>query len=181
MYERIWEQPHVGGMSGARRCFLWLIGWLVSIQLVSGAVRLLSGPEGLVPGAARLVVQVTLVAGLWLVTSRVLLFGRIGWWRLSVGAVVSGVVLVLYNRGAGLVMPAYVEANAEQFGTLGVILAISTWMIGFGALLVGSALVGRVVSEDPTVLRVVRAMETAVRDATAARRRAAGPPPPPAA
>jgi membrane protein len=180
MYERIWEEPHVGGVSGARRCFLWLIGWLVSIQLVSGVGRLLSGPDGLVPGAARLVLQVSLVAGLWLVTSRLLLFGRVGWWRLSLGAVITGIVLVLYSRGSGLVMPAYVRANAEQFGTLGVILAVSTWMIGFGAVLVGSALVGRVASEDPTVLRVVKATESALRDATAARRRAAGPPPPPA-
>lgn len=180
MYERIWEQPHIGGMSGARRCFLWLIGWIASVQLVSGVVRLLSGPEGLLPGTVRFVVQVALVAGLWLVTSRLLLFGRISWWRLSVGAALTGVFLVLYNRGSGLVMPAYVEANAEQFGTLGVILAISTWMIGFGAILVGSALVGRVVSEDPTVLRVVRVTESVVRDVTGARRRAAGPPPPPA-
>lgn len=180
MYERIWEQPHVGGMSGARRCFLWLVGWLVSIQAVSGVLRLLSGPDGIVLGAFRFVLQVALVGGLWLVTSRLLLFGRVGWWRLSVGATLTGILLVGYNRGSGLVMPAYVDANAEQFGTLGVILAISTWMIGFGAILVGSALVGRVVSEDPTVLRVVSSSEAAVRDATAARRRAAPPPPPPA-
>jgi membrane protein len=180
MYERIWEQPHVGGMSGTRRCFLWLLGWLVSIQLVSGVLRLLSGPDGLVPGTARLVLQVALVSALWLVTSQLLLFGRIGWWRLAVGAVVTGVVLVAYNRGSGLVMPAYVAQSSEQFGTLGVILAISTWMIGFGAILVGSALVGRVVSEDPTVLRVVRSTESTVRAATAARRPAGGPPPPPA-
>lgn len=180
MYERIWEQRHIGGMSGARRCFLWLIGWLVSIQAVSGVVRLLSGPEGIVPGALRFALQVVLVGGLWLITSRLLLFGRISWWRLSVGAAITGVLLVLYNRGSGLVMPRYVDANAEQFGTLGVILAVSTWMIGFGAILVGSALVGRVVSEDPTVVRVVSSAEAAVRDARAARRRAAGPPPPPA-
>lgn len=181
MYERVWEQPHVGGMSGTRRCFLWLIGWLVSVQLVAGVARLLSGPDGVVPTAGRLVVQVALVSVIWLVTSRLLLFGRVGWWRLGVGAVVTGVLQVLYSRSSTLVMPAYVDANAEQFGTLGVILAISTWMIGFGAILVGSAVVGRVVSEDPTVLRVVSSAEAAVRGATAARRRAAGPPPPPAA
>jgi hypothetical protein len=54
-------------------------------------------------------------------------------------------------------------------------------MIGFGAILVGSAVVGRVATEDPTVLRVVSSTEAAVRAATAARRRAAGPPPPPPA
>lgn len=178
MYERVWELPHVGGMSGTRRCFLWLIGWLMSIQLVAGVVQLLSGPDSVVPGAMRFSLQAALVAGMWLVTSRLLLFGRVGWGRLTLGAALSGVLLVLYNRGSGLVMPVYVESNAEQFGTLGVILAVSTWMIGFGAILVGSALVGRVVSEDPTVVRVVSSAVAAVRAAPAARRRGAGPPPP---
>lgn len=188
MYERVWGLPHVGGMSGTRRCFLWLIGWLVSVQLVAAVVHLLSGPDGVVPTTMRLVLQAALVSGMWLVTSRLLLFGRVAWTRLLLGAVLSGVVLVLYNRGSGLVMPAYVESNARQFGTLGVILSISTWMIGFGAILVGSALVGRIVSEDPTVVRVVSSTAAAVRssrgrwrapDGTAARPPAGRPPRPP--
>lgn len=179
MYERVWERPHVGGVSGARRCFLWLVGWLVSLQLVAGTVRLLSGPDGVVPGALRFSLQALLVGGLWWLTARLLLFGRVPWVALLPGAALSGVLVVLYNRGSGLVMPPYVASNAEQFGTLGVILAISTWMIGFAAILVGSALVGRVVAEDPTVVRVVSSAAAAVRAAPAARRRGAGPPPPP--
>ena len=187
MYERVWQQPHVGGIGGTRRCFLWLVGWLVSIQLVAGVARLLHGPDGLAPVAARFVVQVALVSSVWLVTTRLLLFGRVAWSRLALGAVTTGLLQVLYSRGSGLVMPRYVEQNAEQFGTLGVILAISTWMIGFGAILVGSALVGRVVSEDPTVLRVIRSAGVAPRSrgrarperGTAAPPGGAPPPPPP--
>lgn len=163
MYERVWERPHVGGVSGARRCFIWLIGWLASIQTVSGVLRLLDGPDGVIPVIGRLGLQMLLVAAMWLVTSRLLLFGRVPWSKLVVGAVLTGVVQVLYGRGSGLVMPPYVQQNAEQFGTLGVILAISTWMIGFGAVLVACSLVGRVVSEDPMVLRLVRSSEAVVR------------------
>lgn len=163
MYERIWEQPHIGGVSGTRRCFFWLMGWLVSIQTVSGVLHLLDGPDGLLPVMARFGLQVVLVAATWLVTSWVLLFGRVAWQRLLLGAVLTGVVQVLYTRSSGFVMEPYVRQNAEQFGTLGVILAISTWMIGFGAILVGCALVGRVVSEDPTVLHIVRSSEAAAR------------------
>ena len=166
MFERAWEQPHVGGMNGTRRCFLWLLGWLLSLETVAGVARLLTG-DGVVPGMARLVLQMALVSATWLVTSRLLLFGRVAWTRLVVGAVLTGVLQVLYTRGSGLVMPVYVEQNAEQFGTLGIILSISTWMIGFGAILVGSAVVGRVVSEDPTVLRIVRSSEAAVRSSWA--------------
>jgi membrane protein len=181
MYERVWELPHVGGLSGTRRCFLWLVGWLVSVQTVSGVLRLLGGPAGLVPGALRLSVNAVLAAGIWLVTSRLLLFSRLPWRRLALGAAITGVLQVLYGRGSGLVMPRYVEQNAEQFGTLGVILAISTWMIGFGAILVGSALVGRVVSEDPTVRRVVRSAEATARSSWARLRRADGTAAPPRA
>ncbi|MGB0100827.1 MAG: YhjD/YihY/BrkB family envelope integrity protein [Nocardioides sp.] len=162
MYERVWEQPHIGGVSGARRCFVWLVGWLLSIQVVAGVLGLMSGLDGLVPSVSRLLIQMGLLTMLWLVTSWLLLFGRVRWWRLVVGAALTGVLQVIYTRGSGFVMPAYVENNSEQFGTLGVILSISTWMIGFGAILVGSALVGRVVSEDPTVVRLVRSTVAAV-------------------
>ena len=72
-------------------------------------------------------------------------------------------------------MPPYVEANADQFGTLGIILAISTWLIGFAGIMVGAALVGRIVSEDPTVLRVVSSVLALLSSGRARlRRRPAG-------
>lgn len=156
MYEKVWEERHVGGVTGMRRCLLWLIGWLLTLQLVGALRSLMGGVDGLVGITARLGVQMVLVAALWWATSWVLLFGRVEWRRLAFGAVLTGVVGVLYTRASGRLMPAYVDSNADQFGTLGVILAISTWLIGFAGVLVVTALVGRVVSEDPTVLRVVR-------------------------
>jgi membrane protein len=156
MYEKVWEQRHIGGVSGTRRCFVWLIGWLVTLQLVGGLRSLLGAVDGMVGVTTRLGVQMLVLSLLWLVTSRVLLFGRVGWRRLALGALLTGCVGVVYNRASGAFMPAYVDASADQFGTLGVILAISTWLIGFAGVMVASALVGRVVSEDPTVLRIVR-------------------------
>ncbi|MBZ5738232.1 YhjD/YihY/BrkB family envelope integrity protein [Nocardioides mangrovi] len=155
MYERIWEVPHVGGISGARRCLLWLLGWLMTLQLAGALRRIADGLGGLLGDGAAFVVQVVLLTIIWWATSWVLLFGRVAWSRLLLGAVLTGAIGVSYNRGSSWLMPPYVHANAEQFGTLGVILAISTWLIGFAAVLVGSALVGRIVSEDPTVTRVV--------------------------
>ena len=68
----------------------------------------------------------------------------------------TGSLGVFYNRASATFMPHYVDANADQFGTLGIILAVSTWLIGFAGIMVASALVGRVVSEDPTVRMVFR-------------------------
>ena len=158
MYEKVWEQHHIGGVSGARRCFVWLIGWLLTLQLVGGLRGLMSGVDGLFGATTRVGLQMVVLSLLWLVTSWVLLFGRVRWGQLVLGAAVTGILGVLYNRASAAVMPRYVESNSEQFGTLGIILAISTWLIGFAGIMVSSALVGRVVSEDPTVLRVVRAL-----------------------
>jgi membrane protein len=159
MYEKVWDQPHVGGVVGLRRCLGWLIGWLVTLQLLGGIRAVMIGADGIAVGTARLVLQMIALSAIWWATSWLLLFGRVGWRRLALGAVLTGGLGVLYTRGSALVMPPYVEANAQQFGTLGIILAISTWLIGFAGIMVGAALVGRVVSEDPTVLRIVRLVQ----------------------
>jgi membrane protein len=158
MYERVWEQPHVGGVVGLRRCLGWLIGWLVTLQLAGGLRALLLGADNLAAGTARLLFQMAALTLIWWATSWLLLFGRVAWRRLLLGAALTGVFAAIYTRTSTLVMPPYVQANAQQFGTLGVILAVSTWLIGFAGIIIAAALVGRVVSEDPTVLRVVRSV-----------------------
>ncbi len=175
MYERVWEVPHIGGVSGARRCFTWLIGWLMTLQIVGGLGAMLGAIDGLIGVSTRLVAQILFLSLLWWGTSWVLLFGRVRWHKLALGALLTGSIGVLYNRASGLVMPPYVSANADQFGTLGIILAVSTWLIGFAAIMVGSALVGRVVSEDPTVLKLVGlARESLAASWARLRRRPAG-------
>ena len=159
MYERVWEVPHIGGVVGLRRCLGWLIGWLVTLQIAGGLRALLLGADNLAAGTARLVFQMVVLSLIWWATSWLLLFGRVGWRRLVLGAALTGVLGVIYTRGSSVIMPPYVQANADQFGTLGIILAISTWLIGFAGIMVGAALVGRIVSEDPTVLRVVRLVQ----------------------
>jgi membrane protein len=155
MHERVWEQPHVGGISGARRCLLWLIGWMVTLQLLGGLSTLLTGFGGLLGSGLSLAVRGLALALIWWVTGWLLLFGRVPWVKLALGALIIGYAGVIYNQGSSLLMPHYVQANAQQLGTLGIILAISTWLIGFAAIMVAGALIGRVVSEDPTVLRLV--------------------------
>lgn len=171
MYERIWEQPHVGGMSGARRCLLWLLGWMMTLQIAGALRRAFDGIGGLVGDGLALALQGLVLSLIWWATSWVLLFGRLPWRSLAIGALLTGYLGVLYNRGSTLVMPPYVQANADQFGTLGVILAVSTWLIGFAAVMVGAALVGRIVSEDPTVTRLATSVWEAARPLLPHRRR----------
>ncbi len=137
MYEKVWEQHHIGGVVGYRRCLFWLIGWLVTLQLIGGLRAVFVAVDGLAAGTARLVLQMIALALVWWVTTWVLLFGRVAWRRIALGAVLTGVLGVVYTRGSTILMPPYVQANADQFGTLGIILAVSTWLIGYAGIMVG--------------------------------------------
>ncbi|MFJ2755790.1 YhjD/YihY/BrkB family envelope integrity protein [Nocardioides sp. NPDC087217] len=147
MLERVWEQEHVGGVRGAGRCLLWVAVWLACLGLVNAVVNLITDPGDLL----RPLLQAVGAIAVWWGTGWVLLFGRTRGWLLLPGAVLTGVVQVLYSRGSAWLMPVYVESNAEQFGMLGVILALSTWLIGFGGIIVGGALLGRLLVEDPVI------------------------------
>ncbi|MEU6135137.1 YhjD/YihY/BrkB family envelope integrity protein [Nocardioides sp. NPDC047086] len=152
MLERVWEQEHVGGMRGARRCLFWVVAWLGCLTVVNAVVELLTDPGN----PLRPLLQMLGASAVWWGSSWLLLFGRTRGWLLLPGAVLTGVVQVLYSRGSAWLMPPYVESNAEQFGMLGVILSLSTWLIGFGGIVVGGALLGRLLVEDPVISQIPR-------------------------
>jgi membrane protein len=147
LYERVWEQPHVGGVDGLRRSLGWLLAWFLALQVVAfvGFVGARIGEPALGPlfWAARVV-----LGGLiWWWSMRLLLAGRVPWGRLAFPAFLTGAGVWLYTAGSGLVMARYVRAEAQQFGTLGVVLAVATWLVGFASVMVVCAVLGRVVTE----------------------------------
>jgi len=154
MYERVWDRPHVGGVAGLRRSFVWLIGWLLTLQIVGALSFLVRGLQD--DTVIRLVLQTATSCLIWWWTTRMLLFGRVAWLRLAPTAVLTGTCLVLYSWGSNFVMPAYVDASASQFGGLGLILAITTWLVGAAGILVVAAVIGRVLVEDEDIARLVR-------------------------
>ena len=160
MYERVWDQRHIGGMEGIRRSSLWLVGWLITLQTLTALGFVLTKLTDL--GVVRFVLQGAATSLIWWWTARVLLFGRVPWRTLLLGAVLTGYGVVAYSWGSALVMPAYVASSAAAFGTLGLILAITTWLVGFAGLLVVAGVVGRAVVEDTEVHRLTHAIATRV-------------------
>ena len=156
MYERVWEQPHRGGLVGRRRCLGWLLGWL----MVSQALGLIGVSSRAVDVTALaplwFVVKVAVSTAIWWWSMHVLLFNRVSWRALLVPALVTGVSLTVYTGGSSVVMPKYVASSAIQFGTFGLVLALATWLVGFAGVIVVSAVLGRVVSEDPTIRSLAR-------------------------
>lgn len=164
MFERVWALPHVGGVRGNGRCFGWLAGWLVLLPLIA----LVSGALGRVLpfGSGVPLLSMVLATLVWWWSAHTLLVGRVPWVRLAPGAAIVGVVTVTYSSASGLVMPAYVASSTDQLGTLGLILATTTWLIGFSLILVVASILGRVLAVDPDVHRLLRSLPSIQRWST---------------
>jgi membrane protein len=141
MYARAWDLPARGGVRALRSSLLWILGWLLMLQVTALLLRTLSGIQH--AGPLPVLVQLSANTLLWWWTSRLLLGGRVPWRRLLPGAAVTALFMVLLTRGSALVMPAFTRSNLDQFGPLGVVFAIGSWLVVFGGVLVVATVVGR--------------------------------------
>lgn len=159
-YERVWSLPTVGGIRGRCRSLLWLLGWLVGLQLLTLLTWLMPGAS---PVWLRAVLKAASVGLLWWWTLHLLLSERIAWRPLAFPAFLTGVALTAYTVGSAAVIPRYAASSAEQYGTLGLVLAVATWLVGMAGVTIVSAVVGRVVVEDPWLRRLPVQVRAALR------------------
>jgi len=146
MYAQAWHLPSHRGMRAFRSSVVWLVVWVVAMQ----AAGLLARWSGDVPVGGRVSsLAVQLVAGtlIWLWSAHLLLGGRVGWVPLLPGAVVTAVLLVVFRHLSQLLMPTYVQANLDQFSSLGIVFAVASWLVVFGGVLVVATVAGRLGSE----------------------------------
>ena len=154
-YERVWERPHVRGLAGRWRALVWLLGWLLGLEILALVGALVDGVgdgDDLVAlEVLGFVVRVFMAALLWWWTMHFLLQDRVTWRTLAPAAALSGAGVVAFSAASSVVMPAYAASSMEQFGTLGLVLSVATWLVGFAGVLVVTAVVGRVLAEEPDV------------------------------
>ncbi len=93
-------------------------------------------------------------------------FSRVGWGACFPAALITGGVMIAYSNMSTLVMPRFAAKSAEQFGILGLVLTLATWLVGFAFVVVMSALLGRTLAED----EATRALAARVRSWLSARR-----------
>jgi membrane protein len=140
MYAIAWQLPRYHGARAIRSSVLWLLVWLVMLQ----ATAALSSWTDDVP-LTGLTVQLVGTTLIWWWTAHLLLGGRVSWPRLLPGGVATGVLLVALSRLSHAFMPAFVEANLEQFGPLGIVFAVASWLVTFGGVLIVATVLGRFV------------------------------------
>ena len=169
LFERVWERPHLGGVTALRRSLGWMVACVVYLQLLTLLLSVLTGFPG--SSLLRLTGQVVASTLLWWWTARVLLQGREPWGNLWPAALLTAIGIAVLTRGSQVLMPPYVRTNVEQFGALGLVFAASTWLLVFGGVLVVANVLGRVTVED---LGLRHVWETAARRRLTSRSRVEG-------
>jgi membrane protein len=140
MYALAWQLPRYHGARAIRGSVVWLVVWLLMLQATAALSRWTSGMP-----LAGLTIQLVGTTLIWWWTAHLLLGGRVSWTRLLPGGVATGAFLVTLSRLSHVFMPAFVEANLEQFGPLGIVFAVASWLVMFGGVLIVATVLGRFV------------------------------------
>lgn len=145
MYAKVWliAAPH--GARALQRGMVWLLAWVLVLQMIALLARSLSGVPGasVIDAAGHLVVNTLL----WWWTAHLLLDGRVAWRDLLPGAAATALLLLLLTTVSRTLMPQFTRSNLEQYGPLGVVFSLGSWLVVFGGALVVAAVVGRLLSE----------------------------------
>ncbi|MFG3257385.1 YhjD/YihY/BrkB family envelope integrity protein [Streptomyces sp. NPDC048172] len=148
--ERSWHLPHLGLRAMTWRWVVWLLVWSVAL-VFQGVLR---GGFG-AGGAVGMPLQGAAAVGLWWWTQHLLLAGRVGWLSLLPGALLTGAGATGFAAASGLWMPRSLRQSVEQFGPLGAVFTVLSWLILFCATVVVCVAVGQVLAQERAVRRVL--------------------------
>ncbi|MGW0748443.1 YhjD/YihY/BrkB family envelope integrity protein [Streptomyces sp. NPDC002587] len=142
--ERSWHLPKAGARLAAWRWLAWLAVWLTALVF--------QGPIQTAFGVGRaLGVVIALVSGtlLWWWTQHLLLGARVPWLPLLPGAVLVAVGAQVVTWGSRYYVPRAVEHSLEQFGGLGLVFVLLSWLIGFFVVVTVAISLGYVLAHEP--------------------------------
>ncbi|SBT92100.1 membrane protein [Streptomyces sp. DI166] len=141
--ERAWRLPHAGTRIAAWRWVVWLIV-MVLVVLLQGPIR-----NGFGAGLWLGVVLYFLVStGLWLWTQHLLLAGRVPWLSLLPGALLAAGATSALALTARIYIPNALNRALAEYGSLGLILTLLSWLIVVSAAVVAAVIIGAVLVED---------------------------------
>ncbi|MFD3696928.1 YhjD/YihY/BrkB family envelope integrity protein [Streptomyces sp. NPDC058646] len=149
--ERSWHLPKAAARLAAWRWLVWLAVWLTAL--------LFQGPLQTAFGVSRaLGIVLAAVSGmlLWWWTQHLLLGGRVPWLPLLPGAVLAGAGVQLVALGSRIYMPGAVERSMREFGALGSVFVLLSWLIGLFFVITTAIAVGYVVAHEPWPARRLR-------------------------
>ncbi|MGW0910968.1 YhjD/YihY/BrkB family envelope integrity protein [Streptomyces sp. NPDC002784] len=148
---RAWQLPRASTRIAAWRWVVWLLA-LVLFVLLQGPIRSGFG-VGLWLGVPLLFLAST---GVWLWTQRLLLAGRVDWLPLLPGAILTAASTTALALTARLYVPNALNRSLAEYGSLGLVLTLLSWLIVVCAAATFSVTIGAVLAEEPPLNRYVR-------------------------
>jgi membrane protein len=151
-YQLTWGTPPPGWRA------LWRpLVWLISFVGFTGALTILGGLVHGWPGAVLngLVGLPAVVAWAWW-TQYLMLCGRVGWRALLPGAIATTVGLLGLRFGSALLLSSAITSNYREYGTMGIVFVLLSWLVVFSVVMLGGAVVGVTLHEHPIDLRAIR-------------------------
>jgi membrane protein len=145
VYLRAWRRPPSHKAGAYTRGPAWLVALLLYMAVTGGLRGLLGDGIGL---ALFLVSALAVSIAWWWFTAWFLLLGQVRWRVLIPTGGITGVAISGYAVSAAIWMPNVVTENQQQFGFIGVALALVTWFSGAAICIFVGACAGPVLAED---------------------------------
>ncbi len=143
LYERAWRLPQLG-VRATPAGLIWL-AWVVAFVSIFGGVRseIIASARPIVD----VIVALTFAGIVWLATPWILLSRRVGWRPLLPTAVLTSVAMTALSIASTVYMPRSISDSAAHYGPIGVAIALVSWLVAAGFVLVVCAAVGAVLGE----------------------------------
>jgi membrane protein len=144
VYELSWGLPRLG-LRGSLRGLIWLLGFTAYLGLLGLTLHYVRG--GIPASALKVALTAIGAVGLWWWTPYVLLMGRVRLRALLPCGLVTGAAVLVLGRASVVIVPRTVRTQERQFGTIGVIFAVQSWLVVVSCTIVAGAVVGAVAAQ----------------------------------
>ncbi|MEY9887743.1 membrane protein [Catenulispora sp. MAP5-51] len=149
--ERSWHLPPAAARLAAWRWVAWLVVWL-AVLVFQGKVR-----EGFGVGQGLgLPMALATACLMWWWTQYLLLAGRMPWLPLLPGAVLTGVAMTALAGAAKIYVPNSLDRSISQFGPLGLVFTLFSWLIVLFTAATVCVATGYVIAHEPAVARLLK-------------------------
>ncbi|MFD9728448.1 YhjD/YihY/BrkB family envelope integrity protein [Streptomyces sp. NPDC059072] len=149
--ERCWHLPKAKATLAAWRWVAWVSVWLVAL-LFQGPIQDAFGTGPLGGFFLALVTSVLL----WWWTQHLLLAARVPWLPLLPGAVLAGVGQQIMTAVSKVYLPHAVAHSMKQYGSLGSVFVLLSWLIMLFVVVTVAIALGYVVAHEPFLARRLR-------------------------
>jgi membrane protein len=143
VYERAWQLPQLG-VRATPAGLVWILALIVFASIFGGIRAAIVDQSRPV---VSVVVAVAFAAVVWLGSPWLLLSRRISWRRLVPTSVLTAVVMTALSVAAIVYMPRSIGASADRYGPIGVAIALVSFLVAVGFVIVGCAAVGAVLGQ----------------------------------